>query len=115
MPFCPRCGKEVGPETQFCPNCGFALNAITAPTKPTQAVSPTASQPKRSIIRVVLGGVTGIIILLVGLILFLLSLLALFSNFFIAVLSIPLLILSIFLFVVGFFLTRWGFRKRLKE
>ncbi len=114
MPFCPRCGKEVGPETQFCPNCGFALNAIIAATKPTQAVLPTASQPKRSIIRVVLGGVTGIIILLVGLVLFLLGLVALFSKFS-AILSIPLLILSIFLFVVGFFLARWGFQKRVKE
>jgi hypothetical protein len=34
MPYCPKCGSEVGDEMTFCPKCG-------APLKGAQAATPT--------------------------------------------------------------------------
>lgn len=39
MPSCPKCGKEVLPEANFCPNCGAIL-----PMKPT----PQVKEKKKS-------------------------------------------------------------------
>ncbi len=31
MPYCPRCGKEVAPDTRFCSNCGADLSTGRPP------------------------------------------------------------------------------------
>jgi hypothetical protein len=33
VPFCPKCGKEVPVEANFCPSCGYAFNQVP-PAKP---------------------------------------------------------------------------------
>ena len=30
MPFCPKCGKEVGEDAKFCPQCGYNLKVEVA-------------------------------------------------------------------------------------
>lgn len=32
MPYCPKCGEEVGGEMTFCPKCGASLKAAPAST-----------------------------------------------------------------------------------
>lgn len=51
MPFCPNCGTEVRPETNFCPRCGLALRVITPPLP--IAPSPNESHVQRYVAIVV--------------------------------------------------------------
>jgi len=46
LPYCSKCGRQVGGEMQFCPNCGATLKTPSAPEKPSVSVaSGNASSP----------------------------------------------------------------------
>ena len=73
MPFCPKCGKEVGIDTTFCPSCGFNLKSPSAQTSPMAPVAPppTASKPKSNLMRNL-----GILVVVVVLVIIVLAALA---------------------------------------
>lgn len=44
MPFCSRCGKQVGDDASFCPNCGAPLTQ--QPTQPVLPIQPAIPSPQ---------------------------------------------------------------------
>ncbi len=64
LPYCSKCGRQVGEEMQFCPNCGATLKTLSASEKRSvfvpsgKASSPTYWTPLANAISIGAGGTT---------------------------------------------------------
>ena len=62
MPFCPRCGKEVSPEANYCPSCGAHLNGNN-----DLLVNACMHETRHKEMQACIAGIAGLVIFLMDL------------------------------------------------